>query len=330
MTQQVHPFSQYVRILGRGKKGSRSLSFDEARDAMSMIVRNEVEPMQLGAFLMLLRVKEESPEELAGFVSAIRTYIQPTASLPPVDLDWSSYAGKRQHHPWYLLAALALADQGYRVFMHGTSGHTEGRLYSEQALASMGVSAAGSWQQAEHQLATENFTFMPIAAFCPPLEQMLQLKPILGLRSVANSLARLLNPTAANATLSSVFHPRYGQTQLLTLEMLGQQNAAIFKGEAGEAERKPDASCELLLLAKGIASTQSLPRLQAGRADKIDSPCAITTRDLWRGASNDQYGHQAVLGTLAVCALLLGEADNPETAQERAHVLWESRNRSRL
>ena len=51
-----HPFAEYIRILGRGKKGARSLTQDEAHRAMSMIMNDEVEPLQLGAFLMLLRV----------------------------------------------------------------------------------------------------------------------------------------------------------------------------------------------------------------------------------------------------------------------------------
>ena len=93
-----HPFAQYVRILGKGKTSSRSLSFDEARDAMGMILRGEVLDVQLGAFLMLLRVKEESPDELAGFVAAARDFMQAPQDIP-VDLDWSSYAGKRKHYP---------------------------------------------------------------------------------------------------------------------------------------------------------------------------------------------------------------------------------------
>ena len=59
-----HPFAPYVRILGRGKRGSRSFNRAEARAAMAMILRDEVDPVQLGAFLMLLRVKEETTDEL--------------------------------------------------------------------------------------------------------------------------------------------------------------------------------------------------------------------------------------------------------------------------
>ena len=117
-----HAFAPYVRALGKGKRGSRSLSQDEARDAMSMILHQQVEPEQLGAFLMLLRIKEETPAELAGFVEAVRhfhSYSAAQVSGIEVDIDWSSYAGKKRHLPWFLLSALTLADHGVKVFMHG-------------------------------------------------------------------------------------------------------------------------------------------------------------------------------------------------------------------
>ena len=72
-----HPFAQFVRILGKGKKGSRPLTEDEAFQAMQMIMQGEVLDVQLGAFLMLLRVKEETAEELLGFVRAVRSSLTP-------------------------------------------------------------------------------------------------------------------------------------------------------------------------------------------------------------------------------------------------------------
>ena len=329
-SQQSHPFAQYVRILGRGKKGSRSLSYDEAYDAMGMIVKGDVEAIQLGAFLMLLRVKEESPEELAGFVRAIRDTITPPPGMPPVDLDWSSYAGKRQHHPWYLLAALALADSGVRVLMHGTRGHTPGRLHTEDALRQLDVPICKDWQQVDAALAGDNFAYMPVAGFCPTMEELLQLKPVLGLRSVANSLARILNPAAANASVHSIFHPRYGEAHGQTLKILGQPRAAVFKGEGGEVERKPNANCEVLGLDNGVLQRQAWPRLLAGRADKIEVPDVQALLNLWRSEDSDGYGYQAVIGTLAITLQLLDRADEPQQALELAIKTWESRNRSRL
>ncbi|MEH6582170.1 MAG: hypothetical protein V7754_09565, partial [Halioglobus sp.] len=132
-----HPFAQYVRILGKGKSGTRSLTQEEANAAFSMILNGEAEDMQLGAFLMLLRVKEETGEELAGFVSACRDNMLPRPAALSADLDWSSYAGKKHQHPWFILSILLLTQAGYRVFIHGTDGHTPGRLYTERALSQL-------------------------------------------------------------------------------------------------------------------------------------------------------------------------------------------------
>ena len=106
-----------------------------------MILAGEVLPEQLGAFLMLLRIKEETGEEIAGFVRAARASL-PTPVAAGVDLDWPSYAGKKRQLPWFLLGALLLAQAGWRVVMHGLDGVTEGRLYSGESLARLGVPLA--------------------------------------------------------------------------------------------------------------------------------------------------------------------------------------------
>ncbi|MEH6476378.1 MAG: hypothetical protein V7727_11850, partial [Sneathiella sp.] len=58
-----HPFAQYVKAIGKGPNMWRDLTFDEARDAMNMILNDQVDPLQLGAFLLLLRRKGESGPE---------------------------------------------------------------------------------------------------------------------------------------------------------------------------------------------------------------------------------------------------------------------------
>ena len=114
-----HPFARFVAILGRGKTKQRDLTLEESREAMAMILRGEAVAEQIGAFLMLLRLKEEAPEEIAGFALGTRDTFQRPADLPKVDLDWSSYAGKRVQLPWYLLSVMALVgawcDVGARM-----------------------------------------------------------------------------------------------------------------------------------------------------------------------------------------------------------------------
>src|SRR5271166_665750 len=133
MKREPHPFARFINILGRGKTLTRSLTIEEAEEAMTMILAGETLPEQLGAFLMLLRVKEESPAEIAGFVRGARASIPTSAHSPQVDLDWSSYAGKRRQLPWFVLSALLLARSGWRLFMHGAEAHIEGRIYTGAA-----------------------------------------------------------------------------------------------------------------------------------------------------------------------------------------------------
>jgi len=91
-TPAEHPFAPFVRILGKGKRGARNLTREEAREAMGMLLDEKVEDTQLGAFLMLLRHKEESPEELAGFTEAVRERLH--APALEVDIDWRPMPAK--------------------------------------------------------------------------------------------------------------------------------------------------------------------------------------------------------------------------------------------
>lgn len=291
---------------------------------MTMILRGKIEDVQLGAFLMLLRVKEESADELAGFVSAVRDELN--APTLKVDLDWASYAGKRRQLPWYLLAALTLSRAGYSVLMHGAAGHTEGRIYSEQVLESLGHPPCLSWQAAETALAEHNFAFVPLRTFCAPLQNIIDLKSQFGLRSPVNTLTRLINPCGAAYSLQSIFHPAYAESHQAAALRLGQLNAAVFKGEAGEAERRPEADLRLHLIQQGKSSIEEWPRLISGRQDKLEQLNPGVLQAVWRGETSDEYGELAVTGTLAIALRLMDKARTAESAQTLADSLWQSRH----
>jgi len=325
-----HPFAQYVRILGKGKTGTRSLSRAEARDAFSMIMRGQVEPLQLGAFLMLLRVKEETGEELAGFVEACReTMLAPPQDLG-ADLDWSSYAGKRHQHPWYILAILLLSEAGFRVFIHGSDGHTAGRLYTEQAFIALGLPVADNWLEVGRQLDSERLSYLSLHHFCQPLNEILQLRSLLGLRSPVNTLARLLNPLRAPCALQSIFHPAYAQLHHDAGCLLGQSRALVFKGDSGEIEIKPQADTRLVYLTDQEKQELSLKRSIAQRVTSVDQPSVEAIRQLWRAESVDDYGLDATLATTAVALALLTPGITLPAAREKAGQLWQDRDKARL
>ncbi|CAA0089440.1 putative protein YbiB [Zhongshania aliphaticivorans] len=326
--QEEHPFAKYLRILGKGKTGTRSLSEAEAYDAMTMILRSEVEDVQLGAFLMLLRVKEESHEELAGFVKAVRDSI--SAPAIAVDLDWASYAGKRRQLPWYLLAALALADSGLKVFMHGAAGHTAERIYSETVLNMIGETTASDWTSVKDKLAKCNFAYLPLSQFSPALQRMIDLRQQFGLRSPVHTLSRLLNPLSADYSLQSIFHPAYAESHQQAAALLGQPHAAVFKGEAGEVERKPEAVCRVKMVHHDQLTDAEWPKLLDGRQEKLVSLDINNLISVWRGESDDQYGHLAIQGTIAIAIQLRAPELTHNVCLERAEQIWQNRNPSRL
>ena len=322
-TPAEHPFAQFVRILGKGKRGARSLTREEAQEAMGMLLDEKVEDTQLGAFLMLLRHKEESPEELAGFTLALRERLKAPAIR--VDLDWPTYAGKKRHLPWYLLAAKCLAQNGIRILLHGGGAHTAGRLYTEQLLEQLQIPLCGNWASVEQALDQGNLAFMPLGAWAPQLQRMIDLRNTLGLRSPIHSLARILNPLGARCGLQSIFHPGYQGVHRDASGLLGD-NVIVIKGDGGEIEINPDSPSHLYGSTGGVSWDEEWPALSAQRHVKPASLDPQHLNAVWRGEVVDSYPQLALIATMALA--LRGLGTPREQAFELAQQYWDARDPS--
>ena len=319
-----HPFAQYVRIVGKGKNGARSLSYDEAYQAFSMILKNEVLDVQLGAFLMLLRVKEESVDELAGFVQATRDQLN--FKTLDVDLDWSSYAGKRKHYPWFILAALTLAKHGFNIVMHGASGHTMNRVYTEQVLTYLGYPICQNDAEVEQQLQQQHFAYIPLEVISPILADLIALRNVMGLRSPIHTLVRLINPFNAKATLQAIFHPAYRGSHQQAAFRLGYKNSAVIKGEGGEFERNPDAKTLICGIKDGELYEHELPKLTDYRSPIEEELDLALFKAVWDGQQSHDYGEIAVIETMGIALYTMGVCDSFEAAMQKAKTLWVNRH----
>ncbi|MDQ7089235.1 MAG: glycosyl transferase family protein [Methylococcales bacterium] len=325
-----HPFSEFIKILGKGKRGSRPLTQDEAYRAMKMIVNRDLEPEQLGAFLMLMRVKEETPEELAGFVQAARESLTRPKQQQTIDLDWSSYAGKRRHLPWFILSILLLAENNITIFMHGAGGHTEGRVYTEDVLKTLGLPIATSFEQANQQLLSQNFSYLPLRHFCPALYEIIELRSLMGLRSPVHTLVRLLNPLNARHTLQGIFHPSYRDVHQHAALLLGQQNMAVLKGEGGETERNPDVECLVKSVTEGVLTEEQWPPLFSRRHPKADTLDPVELINVWQGNEENEFAQATIISTAAIALKTLGKATNQQHASDLASQYWLSRHKQRF
>ena len=322
---EEHPFAQYVRILGKGKKGSRALTREEAFSAMSMIMKGEVEDVQLGAFMMLMRVKEETNDELTGFAEAVRE----TLNTPPdieADLDWSSYAGKRRHLPWYIFSILLLAQAGHKVFIHGAAGHTANRLYTEHVLEDLGLSSANNWSDVRDQLSASGFSYLSLEHISPRLYSLINMRNLMGLRSPVHSLARLINPLNSPTVLQGIFHPPYAPRHQAVGQQLAYKHLAVIKGEGGEIERNPDNSMTFFSALNGELSEEEWPAMYQKRHLKESEMTVDQMKSIWRGDLSDEYAHGAILGTCALALKALHPTLTQKAAFKKANTLWSSRN----
>ena len=130
--------------------------------------------------------------------------------------------------------------------------------------------------------------------------------------------------------MQSIFHPAYAINHQQAAINLNQPHAAVFKGEGGEVERRPEATCQALYVHNGVASEAQWPKMVEGRQEYADMNDIALLKAVWRGQQRNGYGEQAVIGTLAILQLLLQRCESPEAATELAHQCWEQRNRDRI
>lgn len=320
-----HSFSQYLRILGKGPKSRRSLTEQEAGEALTQILSGEVTERQLGAFLLLMRANGETTDELVGFVKTLRKAFACNEE-GQVDLDWSAYAGKWRYPPYFLLSAKLLAQNGYRILLHGDAGQFDNRQYIEAFLRSLGIAQSDSLAEAKHEIKARNITYLSLTAFASPLREILHLKSELGVRTVFNTAVKLLNPLNAPYAMQGIFHRGVEQLHHAVAKATGIQNNLVFKGEGGEAEVRPDALTQLHFSQAGQAAMQTLSL--AAIIDRQQRPKIWNDQDLillWKGEKEDVYGEATVIATAAVALMLMENAD-AQNAQDQAKRFWQGRN----
>lgn len=220
----------YIKDIGRGKDGARALGREQAADLMGLILDQQVSDLELGAFCIAMRIKGETPEEMAGFLDATHARLNKvhTGQAPTVVLP--SYNGARKLPVLTPLLALLLAREGVAVVMHGAA--TEDKRVSSQAvLAELGISSSG----ASPQVNASETVWMPTGALNAGLERLLSVRRVVGLRNPGHSLVKLMNPCDGPAlVVGSYTHPEYLQSMSATFALTGQ-HALLLRGTEGES-----------------------------------------------------------------------------------------------
>jgi anthranilate phosphoribosyltransferase len=237
---------ELITKIGKGAKASKDLTWDEAKQAMRQLIEGQATPVQVGAFLLAMRVKMESVSELAAFTSAAREYKTPLriATRKPL-IDVSSYAGKKDTFHALAGSAIIAAAAGVAVFLHGHEGIPE-RLSMASVLAALGIPTDLAPDQVTQDVASKGFGYLDIALYHPPLARFLQLRQELGVRSFFHPVAKMLNPARAPVQVIGVTHPPYFEKTAEALNMLGSRRVVVLRGVEGDPELSIASAARLL------------------------------------------------------------------------------------
>jgi anthranilate phosphoribosyltransferase len=229
MTPERLPAARFIKEIGRGKDGARSLSREDARELYAAMLDGRVSDLELGGILLAMRIKGESIEELAGFLDAAEASFEridaPAGEYAPIVLP--SYNGSRHMPNLTPLLALLLARAGAPVLMHGVTSDPN-RVTSAEVFDALGMPLAKSVDEAQQCFTRHAPAFMPIDALAPKMHRLLEMRRILGVRSSTHTLVKIMQPFARPALrLSSYTHPEY-------LEMLTAYFSTLAPAERGD------------------------------------------------------------------------------------------------
>ncbi|MDR6226738.1 anthranilate phosphoribosyltransferase [Desmospora profundinema] len=226
-----------IREVGRGKKGAKDLSYDQARDGAVQIASGQATPAQIGAFLIAERIKKETPEEILAFVDVLRE----RSIQYPIQhgLDCAGpYDGRRKSFLATLPVAFVLAAAGLPVTLHGSRtlppkcGITVMDLF-----CSLGVNTEQCPRDVLQTAADQTgFLFVPAENWCPPLASLRELREEIGVRTLFNTAEKLLRYSNAPLQTVGVFHQTAvdKMTQLLT--RIGVRRGLIVQGIDGSED----------------------------------------------------------------------------------------------
>lgn len=221
--------SQYIKEIGRGKQGARSLSREQAADLFGQVLDGTVTDLETGAFCLAMRIKGETAEEMAGFIDAAHARLNriPASGKPMVVLP--SYNGARKLPVLTPLLALLIARRGLPVLIHGTATESA-RVFVPHVLQALDIHAL----PAIRAIAPGEAAYVPTELLCPGLKRLLDARRVIGLRNSSHSLVKLMNPCQGPAVIvSSYTHPEYALSMAAVFELMGS-TALLLRGTEGE------------------------------------------------------------------------------------------------
>jgi len=263
--------AHYIHAVGAGARRARALTRDEAREAMTLVTAGGADPAQIGAFLLALRMKGETAEELAGFTDAV-TPLASRIAAPAGTLLVDAHADGHQGTASVLASAACVsAALGVPVLLGVLADDPFAKHGLEASLGAIGLSGPLDPARAARELATAGVAALDLRLVCPPLHRLVALRPLLGVRTAAHTIAKLLSPLAPGPHLVGVFHAPYLEVTCRALALSGAPAGAVIQQLGGLPEATPGKRLRLARVPDAQPTAIEIP------ACPIDDPILART-----------------------------------------------------
>jgi anthranilate phosphoribosyltransferase len=210
----------------------RDLSQDETADVLAEVMSGRASEIQIAAFLIALRTKGETVQEIAGLAQAMRAFATPVR-IPRDDLlDTAGTGGGQRTFNVSTTAALIAAGAGRAVAKHGNRSAT-GLSGSADLLEALGARIDLTPEAVATCIAEVGFGFMFAPSHHQATRYVIPVRRELAVRTIFNFLGPLTNPAGARRQLIGVSDPAYLETMAGALARLGTEHALLVSSEDG-------------------------------------------------------------------------------------------------
>ena len=208
------------------------LSHDSAFDVMLSIMSGKFNDAQIAGFLMALRAKGETVDEIAGFANAMREKMVsvPLAS-PAIDMCGTG-GDARGTFNISTAASFVVAGAGVKVAKHGNRSMTS-QSGSADVLRSLGIAIDNSVENSVEDIENIGLGFLFAPAYHPAMKHAIGARKALAVRTVFNILGPLCNPANVKAQAMGIFHSDLTEVQVNVLKVLGSTDVMVFHGRDG-------------------------------------------------------------------------------------------------
>ena len=246
---------QYIgRVVER-----QDLSLAEAEHAMNIIMTGDATPAQIGGYLIALRMKGETIEEIAGSARAMRAQANQVLVPPGEPLLDTAGTGGDGANTFNIstTAAFVIAGAGRKVAKHGNRAASS-QCGSADVLSVLGVSLDLTPAQVATCIQQVGIGFLFAPRFHPAMRHAIGPRRELGQRTIFNLLGPLTNPAGATHQLIGVYQPDLTQPLAEVLGELGSQAAMVVHGHGGLDELTTSGPNRISHLRGGRVSTYEL------------------------------------------------------------------------